>query len=70
MSQQVSLPVHFNLFPGKLLCRKITLQLYFPAKFSSKFTLPLYFPANDIKSTERLSFSKEVQCKKIGMCGN
>jgi hypothetical protein len=69
MSQQVLFPVHFNLFPGKLLCREITLQLYFAAKFSRKFTLSLYFPANNRKPTERLSFSAEIQWKKIGKGG-
>jgi hypothetical protein len=63
MSQQVPFPGLFNLFPGKLLCRKITLLLYFPAKFSRKFTLSLYFPANDRKPPERLSFSIEIQWK-------
>jgi hypothetical protein len=50
MSEQVPLPGHFYLFPGKLLCREITLLLYFPAKFSRKFILSLYFPANDRKN--------------------
>jgi hypothetical protein len=52
MSQQVPFPGYFNLFPGKLLCREITLLLYFPAKISRKFTLSLYFPANDKNPTE------------------
>jgi hypothetical protein len=65
MSQQVSFPGHFNVFPGKLLCIEITLLLYFPAKFSRKFTLSLYFPANGRKSTERQSFSTEIQWKKL-----
>jgi hypothetical protein len=69
MSQQVSFPGHFNVFPVKLLCREITLLLYFPAKFSRKFTLSLYSPANDRKPTERLRFSTEIQWKKIGMGG-
>jgi hypothetical protein len=33
MSQQAPFPGHFNLFPGKLLCREITLLLYFLLKF-------------------------------------
>jgi hypothetical protein len=69
MSQQVPFPSHFNLFPGKLLCREITLLLYLPAKFSRKFTLSIYFPANDRKPTERLSFSTEIQWKKFGKGG-
>jgi hypothetical protein len=63
MSQQVPFPGHFNLFPGKLLCREITLLLYFLAKFSRKFTLSLFFPANERKPTD-LSFSTEIQWKK------
>jgi hypothetical protein len=66
MSQQVPFPGHSDLIPGKLLCREITLLLYFPAKFCRKFTLSLYFPANDRKPTKRLSSSIEVQWKKIG----
>jgi hypothetical protein len=69
MSQQVSFPGHFNVFPGKLLCKEITLLLYVQAKFSRKFTLSLYFPANDRKSNERLSFLTEIQWKKIGKSG-
>jgi hypothetical protein len=69
MSQQVPFPGHFNVFPGKLLCREITLLLYFPAKFSTILTLSLYFPANDRKPTERLSFSTEIKWKKIGKSG-
>jgi hypothetical protein len=65
MSQPVSFSGHFNVFPGKLLCREITLLLYFPAKFSRKSTLSLYFPANDRKPTERLSFLTEIQWKKL-----
>ena len=65
MSQQEPFPGHFCLFPGQLLCREITLLLYFPAKFSREFTLSLYFPANDRKPTERLSFSTELQWKKV-----
>jgi hypothetical protein len=56
MSQQVPLPGHFYLIPVKLLCREITLLLYFPAKFSKEFTLSLYFPANNRKPTERPDF--------------
>jgi hypothetical protein len=69
MSQQVPFPCHINLFLGKLLCREITLLLYFSAKFYRKFTLSLYFPANDRKPIERLSFSTEIQWKKIGKGG-
>jgi hypothetical protein len=69
MSQQVPFSGHFNLFPGKLLCRKITLLLYFPATFPRKFTLSLYFSANDRKPTERLSFSTEKPWKKLAKVG-
>jgi hypothetical protein len=69
MSQQVSFPGHFNVFPGKLLCREITLLLYFTEKFSRKLPLFLYFPANDRKPTERLNFSTEIQWNKIGNSG-
>jgi hypothetical protein len=65
----VPFPGHFYLFPGKLLCREITSLLYCPENFSRKFTLSLYFPANDKKPTERLSFSTEIQLKKIGKGG-
>jgi hypothetical protein len=54
---KVPFPGYFNLFPGKLLSRVITLLLYFPAKFSRKFTLSLYFSANDRILNEILSFS-------------
>jgi hypothetical protein len=63
MSQQGPFPGHFNLFPGKLFCREITLLIHYPAKFSRKFTLSLYFPANDKKPTEKLYFSTEIQWK-------
>jgi hypothetical protein len=65
MSQQVPFPGHFSLIPGKLLCRKITLLLYFSANFSRKFTLSLYFLANDRKPTEKLTFAAEIQWKKL-----
>jgi hypothetical protein len=47
MFQQVPLPIHFYLFPRKLLWRENTLPFYFPAEFSGEFTLSLYLPAND-----------------------
>jgi hypothetical protein len=53
-------PWPFQFIPWKLLCREITLLLYFPPKVSRKFTLSLYFPANDRKTTERLSFATEI----------
>jgi hypothetical protein len=49
LSQQVPFNGPFYLFPEKLLCREITLLLYFPAKFLNEFALSLYFPANDRK---------------------
>jgi hypothetical protein len=52
-----------NCFAGKLLCYFISLQ-NFPG-----FTLPLYFPANDRKPTDRLSFSTEIQWKKLARAG-
>jgi hypothetical protein len=45
------------------------LLLYFPAKFSRKFTFSLNFPANDKKTAERLSFSTEIQWKKLASVG-
>jgi hypothetical protein len=44
MSQEEPFPGHFNLFPGKLLCREIALLIYFPAKFSRKNTFVTLFP--------------------------
>jgi hypothetical protein len=61
MSQQVPFSGHFNLFPRKLLSKKITLLLCFPAKF----TLSLYFYANDRKPNERLKFFNRDVMKKI-----
>jgi hypothetical protein len=51
ISQQMPFPGHLSLFPGKLLCKEITLLLY--------------FPANERKPTERLSFSTEIYTMEI-----
>jgi hypothetical protein len=59
-------PWSFNLIPGNLLHREITLLLYFSEKFSRKFTFSPYFPANDRKPIETLSLSTELQWEKNG----